>query len=88
MKPPELEIKIEQDPYTFLTELREMLIEAGFKVEGRYIEGLDRIIKRIQPMLTADEIVSTQQMSIPVSGSSFVFNTTYADMCWDHEEDD
>jgi hypothetical protein len=78
MKPPPLEIRIEQDPYYFLIELREVLTEAGFKVEGKYIQGLDRLIDLSR--------VAANQMTVLPSGSSF--SVTYADMCWDHEEDD
>ena len=78
---------MEQHPYYFLKELKQVLLEAGFVVDGKYIEGLDSVIEKLRP-LGADDMVAANQMTLPLSGSGFSINAvSYADMCWDHDED-
>ena len=76
-----INVRMEQHPYLFLKELKQVLLDAGFVVDGKYIEGLDTIIESMRPL----SIDTAKQMSLPFSGSGFT--STYTDMCWDHDED-
>ena len=79
-----INVRMKQHPYYFLKELKQVLLDAGFVVDGKYIEGLDSVIEKLRP-LGADDIVAANQMTLPLSGSGFTI--TYTDMCWDHDED-
>ena len=79
-----INVRMEQHPYYFLKELKQVLLEAGFDVDGKYIDGLDNVIEKLRP-LTANDMVAANQMTLPLSGAGL--SITYADMCLDHDED-